>query len=152
MYFIRLFGRIIVLLLTGIIFFLARDQFDVVKDLNFFKEFSVFHILWAVWMVDMILQLMPVRAYVSIGSQKQFIGLFRPIKEKINKQKLKKYLIDTTLSAYKVMAIWLILTSAISILYLTGVIDYAIILIISTVFYVCDLICAYILSGGVMNA
>lgn len=143
-YFVRLIARCIVLLLTGIIFFLAKDQFDVVKDLNFFKEISVFHILWAVWMVDMIMQLMPVRAYISIGSQKQFSGLFRPIKEKINKQSLKKYLVDTTLSAYKVMAIWLILTSTISILYLTGVIDYAVILIISTVFYVCDLICVLI--------
>ena len=36
-------------------------------------------------MVDMIMQLIPVKAHISIGSQKIFASLFRPIKEKISK-------------------------------------------------------------------
>lgn len=143
-YYLRLVGRCAVLLITLLVFFLAREQFEVVKDFNFFKEFSIFHLLWLVWMIDMVLQLIPVKAHISIGSQKQFPGLFRPIKEKVNKQKLKKHLIDTTKSAYKVMAIWLLLTAVITALYLFGIIDYAVVLLISTFFYVCDLICVLI--------
>ena len=92
----------------------------------------------------MILQLIPVRAHISIGSQKLFPSLFRPIKEKINKENLKKHIVDTTKSAYRVMIIWIALNAVISILYLTETIDVATVLMVSVFFYVCDLICVLI--------
>ena len=143
-YFLRLFGRIIVLIVAVLLYAFAKGQFEVVKGFNFFKGFSVFHILWGIWITDMILQLMPVKAHISIGSQKVFRSLFKPIKEKISYKNLKKFILDTTASAYKVMIIWVVLTVIISALYLNGVIDAGVVLLISVFFYVCDLICVLI--------
>ncbi len=116
-YFARLIGRCIVFLLTVILFILGREEFNIVGGWNFFSRFSVLHILWTLWVWDMIMQLIPVKAHISIGSQKQFLSLFKPIKEKINYSNLKKYIVDTTKSAYKVMLIWIALVAVIAFLY-----------------------------------
>ena len=142
-YFLRLIGRIIVFLVV-IILYIFKESFNIANGLDFFKEFSLLHILWCIWMWDMILQLIPVKAHISIGSQKVFPSLFRPIKEKVNKEKLKQYIKDTTASAYKVMVIWVLLTIATSTLYLTGKIDAGMMVVLATFFYVCDLICVLI--------
>jgi len=82
-YFLRLIGRVFVLLIAILIYIFDREKFNIADGLNFFNEFSPLHILWVIWMWDMILQLMPVKAHISIGSQKLFESMFRPIKEKI---------------------------------------------------------------------
>lgn len=143
-YFARLAGRCIVLILTILMAIYERKEFEIIKGYNFFDRFSVFHILWGIWMLDMILQLIPVRAHISIGSQKQFQSLFRPIREKINYKYLKKYIKDTTAAAYKVMIIWVFLNVVIGILYSKDVIDTAAVFLICVFFYVCDLICVLI--------
>ena len=143
-YFLRLVARIIIFIACVLIYFFEKDCFDVVYGLNFFKRFSVFHILWGIWIVDMIMQLIPVKAHISIGSQKVFRSLFKPIKEKISYKNLKKFILDTTASAYKVMIIWVLLNLVIGILYLKGIIDEGVVLLISVFFYVCDLICVLI--------
>ena len=143
-YFLRLFGRIIIFLTAILIYIFAKDEFDTANSGGFFREFSPLHILWIIWMWDMFLQLIPVKAHISIGSQKVFESLFRPIKEKINYKSLKQYIKDTTQAAYKVMVIWLSVTAVISILHLSGVIDTGMMILISTFFYVCDLICVLI--------
>ncbi|MBE7020845.1 MAG: hypothetical protein E7411_05380 [Ruminococcaceae bacterium] len=112
--------------------------------MNFIKGFSPLHILWSVWIYDMVLQLIPVKAHISIGSQKNFRAYFRPIKEKIDAGGLIKYIKNTTYAAYKVMIIWVALTLVISYLYISEAIDTRVMVLISTVFYVCDLICVLI--------
>ena len=98
-YFLRLIGRIIVFLIAIFIYIFDREKFNIANGWIFFNEFSPLHILWIIWMWDMALQLIPVKAHISIGSQKVFESLFRPIKEKINHKNLKKYIKDTTISA-----------------------------------------------------
>ena len=143
-YFLRLGGRCLIFLIAALMYAFCREEFELVKGMNFFKKFSPLHILWGIWLWDMILQLMPVKAHISIGSQKQFLSLFRPIKEKINYQSLKKYILDTTAAAYKVMILWAVLILGISVLYIKGVIDIGILFLIAVAFYVCDLICVLI--------
>ena len=143
-YFLRLIGRVAVLLIAVAIYIFDREKFNIADGLNFFESFSLLHILWGIWMWDMILQLIPVKAHISIGSQKVFESLFRPIKEKINQKNLMKYIKDTTASAYKVMLIWIALTVVVSILHLTGIIDTGMMILLSTFFYVCDLVCVLI--------
>ncbi len=143
-YFLRLAGRILVFTILVFLYFFDKSAFCVALGMRFFSEFSPLHILWALWVYDMILQLMPIKAHISIGSQKIFLSLFRPIKEKINVQNLKKYIKDTTASAYKVMILWIILTIGVSLLYLHDIIDIGIMILISGLFYVCDLICVLI--------
>lgn len=143
-YFLRLFGRCIVLLLAVLMYIFQKSEFDILSGANFFDGFSVLHILWAVWMWDMVLQLIPVKAHISIGSQKVFSSLFRPIKEKINKENLKKYIIDTTMAAYKVMVLWVALVAVLGILYWQSIIGMAEIFLLSVFFYVADLICVLV--------
>ena len=143
-YFLRLTGRIIVLLAAVLLYISDKNSFNVAEGWNFFSRFSLLHLLWGIWLCDMILQLIPVKAHISIGSQKVFESLFKPIKEKINYENLKQYIKDTTASAYKVMVIWIALTVAVSILHLNEVIDTGIMVLMSTFFYVCDLICVLI--------
>lgn len=144
MYFMRLVLRCIIFLLAVLMFVFDKDEFDIVCGWNFFQRFSYLHVLWAIWMWDMVMQLIPVKAHISIGSQKQFFELFRPIKEKINQKNLKKYIIDTTKSAYKVMVLWVVVNTFIGILYFKGIIDVALVFLISVFFYVCDLICVLV--------
>ena len=143
-YFIRLSGRIVIFFVAILVYLFKPSVFDAANDWNFFNEFSLLHLLWLTWMVDMVIQLMPVKAHISIGSQKIFETLFRPVKEKINYKSLKKHIKDTTKAAYKVMVIWVVLTALISTLHLYGIIDTGMMVLISTFFYVCDLICVLI--------
>lgn len=143
-YFMRLAGRVAVFLFAILLYIFRREEYDIADGLNFFDRFSILHILWVIWMIDMVLQLMPVKAHISIGSQKLFETLFRPIKEKINYENLKKYIKDTTLAAYRVMVIWIAVTILISVLHLLGIIDTGLMVLIAVFFYVCDLICVLI--------
>ena len=143
-YFLRFIGRIAVLLVAIILYMTKPSIFDTANDMNFFKSFSPLHLLWALWMCDMFFQLIPIKSHISIGSQKVFASLFRPIKEKVNREILKQYIKDTTNSAYKVMLIWIVLTLVISALYISNIIDTPMMILIATFFYVCDLFCVLI--------
>ena len=143
-YFLRLLGRCVVFLIALWLYVFRKEEFNIAEGFSFFRRFSPLHLLWGIWIWDMILQLLPVRAHISIGSQKVFSAMFKPIKEKINYQNLKKYIQDTSAAAFKVMVIWLLLTLVIGVLYAVRLLDTATVLLISIFFYVCDLICVLI--------
>ena len=134
----------VVLLLCAWTWLRRRDTFSVLEGMNFFRSFTPFHVLWLIWMMDMVLQIFPIRNKVPLGSQKLFQNRFRPIVEKINYQALRDYVVNTTRAAYKVFILWCILIVAIGILYYTGLIDRTVLFMISVLFYVCDLVCVLI--------
>lgn len=140
----RLVGRILILLICAFLCLTFPESFYILEGMNFFKRFSLFHLLWAIWVIDMILQIIPIRNNVPLGSQKLFANRFRPIKDKINYEALRSYMISTTKSAYKVFILWCGLLAVIGILYFTGVIGKIGLFMITVVFYVCDLICVLI--------
>ena len=112
-YFIRLAGRCLTFLIgVGMLIF-TPEEFDILEGGNFFRRFSVLHILWGVWVCDMIEQLVPVKRQVPLGSQKLFAMRFKPILEKVNAQALKQYIVNTTRSAFWVMLLWCALIAAI---------------------------------------
>ncbi len=144
LYFAKLGARISILLASIILFIFTPSQFDIVEGWNFFKKFSVFHILWLVWVIDMITQLIPIKN-IALGSQKLFEKKFRPELDKLfDKEKLKKYIFDTNKAAGKVMALWASFIAAISALKHFKIIDNKHLFLISIAFYVCDLICVLI--------
>ena len=143
-YMMRLVLRCLIFSLWILLFIFHPVEFEILKKWNFFSRFSVFHLLWAVWVADMIMQLVPVKEKVPLGSQKHFRQRFRPIREKINYQALRQYVITTTKAAYKVMLLWIALLTVIGILYYNEIIDDVVLFLISAAFYVCDLICVLI--------
>lgn len=142
--FIRLIFRILILIISILLLIFRKDQFNILNGWNFFKDFSVFTILWIIWIIDMILQIIPIKNKLPLGSQKLFANRFRRVKEYINKDKLKNYILATTKSAYKVLLLWLSLIIIIGILFFTKIIDKNILFLITIIFYVCDLICVLI--------
>lgn len=143
-YMIRLVFRCFVFAACLLTFFLRPGELDILQSGGFFQRFSVFHLLWGVWIADMIMQLVPIKEKVPLGSQKLFRQRFRPIREKINEQALRQYIVSTTKAAYKVMLLWVALLAALGVLHYTGVIGDSILFLISVTFYVCDLICVLI--------
>ncbi len=143
-YIARLIARCFIFLACVMLFIFQREELEILHKGNFFKEFSVLHLLWGVWVLDMIQQLMPVKSHISIGSQKLFKERFRPITDKINYQALRTYVISTTKGAYKVFIIWFALILGIGVFYHMGLLDDAMLFMISVAFYVCDLICVLI--------
>lgn len=140
----RLMGRILVLLICTVLCFTSPERFYILDGMNFFTGLSPFHLLWAIWVMDMILQIIPIKNKVPLGSQKLFANRFRPIRDKINYEALKNYITTTTKAAYKVFILWCMLIAVIGVLYFSGILNKTALFMISVVFYVCDLICVLI--------
>ena len=143
-YFVRLICRGAIFVLCLLLCFIAPQIFTVLEEDHFFTQFSPLHLLWLVWVADMVVQIIPLKNKVALGSQKLFANRFRPIREKINRKALKNYILTTTRAAYKVMLLWIALIALIGVLYYTGVINRIWLFMITVCFYVCDLICVLI--------
>ena len=143
-YILRLVGRCIVLVLCGLCCAFAPEQFDILNGMNFFSRVSPFHVLWIIWVIDMFLQIVPIKNKVPLGSQKLFKNRFRPIREKINVEALRRYTTETAKGAYKVMLLWCALIGVLAVLYFTGCIGKIALFLCAVTFYVCDLICVLI--------
>ena len=143
-YVIRLIARIIIFIAVLISYFLWPSGFLILEGNNFFKTVSPFHLLWMIWIIDMILQIIPVKNKVALGSQKLFANRFRPIREKIHYDLLKNHVVSITKGAYKVFFIWVLFIAVIAGFYYGDILDKKWMFILSVFFYVCDLICVLI--------
>ena len=144
LYFARLIARILIFIICALMAFFCPEEFDILKGMNFFARFSPLHLLWGVWVADMLCQIVPIEKKLSLGSLKLFRQRFRPIREKINTQALRAYIVSTNKAAYKVFLVWCLLGAAIGILYLNGILGRTAMFMFSVAFYVCDLICVLI--------
>ncbi|MCH5344334.1 MAG: hypothetical protein J1E64_09855 [Acetatifactor sp.] len=144
LYIVRLMGRVVLLLLSVLLYVQRPELFAVLEGWSFFESFTVLHILWVIWMIDMFCQLVPIKAKISIGSQKHFRFRFQEVKDRIHYQALKEYIVSTTKRAYKVFLLWVVLIGALGVLYHLKVLGNRELFLISMLFYVCDLICVLI--------
>ena len=143
-YFLRLICRSIIFLLCCGAALFRPESFRILEGMNFFSGLSPFHLLWLLWVIDMIQQIIPIKNKVPLGSQKLWANRFRPITEKINYESLRKYIISTTQAAYKVFIIWCLFIGVIAVLYYAGIISKTGMFLFTAAFYVCDLICVLI--------
>ncbi len=143
-YIARLVGRCVVLAICVWAMFFKPNWFGVIGDGDFLTQFSPLHILWVIWVIDMICQLVPVKKHIPLGSQKLFKERFEPVREKINYKALREHIVSTTKTAYKIFMLWAALIMAIGLLYHFGILSTTHLFMISVLFYVCDLICVLI--------
>lgn len=143
-YIIRLILRCIIFFICCYYVAFRSDVFGILEGTNFFREFSVLHLLWLTWMVDMIQQIIPIKNHLPLGSMKLFANRFRPIREKVNYEALRSYIVTTTKAAYKVFLLWCGLLAIIAAMYYSGVMSKQMLFLISVAFYVCDLICVLV--------
>ena len=142
-YILRLVARIVIFLVCILAYAFDWVRFDVLEGNRFFKRISVLHALWAVWMMDMLFQILPAKN-IALGSQKLFKVRFKPVLHKINVQALKKYIVSTTKAAYKVFILWGLLIAALGIIRHFEIIKDVHLFLICVLFYVCDLICVLV--------
>lgn len=143
-YLARLIGRCFILSVCISLLIFKPETLDILSGVNFFTQFSPLHILWIIWVIDMIHQLVPIKKHIPLGSQKLFKQRFQPIREKINYKALREHIISTTKSAYKIFALWAVLILVLGILYHLEILSASYLFLISIIFYVCDLICVLI--------
>ena len=139
----RFLFRCAVLVATALLYVLAPGQFEVLSGFECFHRPSVFHLLWIIWMVDMVLQLMPSKKYWPLGSQKFLKASFQPLKNymKEHSDGLLEFIYKCHRDTIKIGIVWALLIGGIGALYFTGVIDRNALLLISVLFYVFDLVC-----------
>ena len=125
----RLIIRIIIFLITLGIYLINPSSFEVALSYDFIKEISFLHILWLIWMTDMILQLCKVPKYWPLGSQKFWGHRFIPDIKEIDVKLIKKYMKKNTKECIAVAIVWLLILSIIYVLYFTKIIDYKIVIL-----------------------
>ena len=140
-YILRFVGRVAVLLAAIAVYILHPASFSVLEGMNFFREFSILHLLWALLMLDMALQMIPSRRLIALGSQKQFKKHFQPAARVPDREALRGFVKTSNRSAGVILIIWIALVLILGSLYLLGFLDRGIMVLVSTAFYVCDLIC-----------
>ena len=140
-YILRFVGRVLVLLAAIAVYILHPQSFTVLEGMNFFRKFSILHLLWLLWVIDMVLQMIPSRRFIALGSQKQFGKHFQPAPRTPEPDALRGFIKSSNRSAGVVLVIWFLLVLILGGLYLLGILDRGIMVLISTLFYVCDLIC-----------
>lgn len=91
-YMSRFLARCAILIGAILLFFIDPGQFDIMLGLNFFRGPSLFHLLWAAWMFDMIMQLIPSSGYWPLGSTKYFGSKFVPLTKRINLRHIRQIL------------------------------------------------------------
>ena len=140
----RLAGRCLVLVLCTVLCVTHPDIYGVLNGMSFWEGFSPLHVLWLVWVIDMVFQIVPIKNKIPLGSQKLFANRFKPIRDKINYQSLRGYIVTTTKGAYKVFVLWCLLIAVIGLLYKLHIIGKIGLFMIAVLFYVCDLICVLV--------
>ena len=95
----------------------------------------VFALIWLVFFAEMLMRFFP-SSIESPGCQKIFAKNYRPTEKKTNHPPL-----PPSYSVPLIAVMWILLTFGIGLLYVTGVIDLGIVVLISLCFLICDLVC-----------
>ncbi len=141
MYMGRFVFRCAALVLMTVLLAACPGQFEVLQRGQFLQGPSLLHILWLIWVCDMLMQLIPLnKTLVSLGSQKLFRRHFRPAAEPSVPQ-MRRAMKEADLRAAAVFVIWTAFTSVLGFLRHLKILSDNLLLWISVVFYVCDLIC-----------
>ena len=145
-YIVRLIFRCLILAACILIAIYFPQEMQVLEWWNFFKMLTPLHLLWILWVLDMLWQLIPVKNKIALGSQKLFQFRFIPAEDlkRINYRNLRDYIIRTTKQAYKVMLLWAAAIVFLTLLRYFNIITDTYLFLFTVTFYVCDLICVLI--------
>lgn len=88
----------------------------------------------------MVLQLIPAKGYLPLGSLKQFKEFYKPIKKLLDKNELVKFIKKSWIETLKISVVWILIIAGVGIVRVFNIIGIKEILLISVVFYVLDMI------------
>ncbi len=137
----RLICRIMVLLLATFLYLRYPDTFVVLEPGSFFAVFSLLHVLWLWWIIDVIIKIMIPRGSLALGSAKQSLRYFCPSQRPATPERLRDYLKQENRRALVVFLLWSGVGIVLAILWKIRILGRSELFLISVLFYVCDLIC-----------
>lgn len=120
-------------------YFIRPDFFDLFFKEKIYGQIGLFVVVWAVFMGSMILSMLP-HARITMGSRKLFQINYQPVKSYSRLELLERVRKDNV-SALWVLVIWLFLAALLGILFLQGILAEKELILLTTLFYVSDLIC-----------
>lgn len=145
--------RILVLIAVVLVAFLCPDELKVLEGMNFFRHFSVLHLLWGLWIWYMLEKLLPLKKIKPRGCMKYMESEFSSTEEyeryrngqnpefkDIFQKEKRKY----DKGAWIVLAAWLLVAIAILVLKRCNILGNRELLFGSALFYVGDLVCILI--------
>jgi len=133
--------RIIILVSLTLILMLVPDSISPALPGQFFKRFTLLHLFWGLWMIYMTIKLLPFLKLHNRSENRQFAAFFRPCANMPGKEHIRRLLRKSNLKAIKSAVAWLVLTAFIGIMRRLQVIHERGLVILTGIFYVCDLIC-----------
>jgi hypothetical protein len=139
-YWLRLGFRVAVLVLVTMLCLRRPQAFQILTRFGFFKKRSPLHLLWVIWIADMLCQLIPSRGIVSVGSQKHFARYWLPTGSPVPQQARR----SANRRALVVFLLWTALTVCLGLLHHWGILSNMHLFWITALFYVCDLVCVLI--------
>jgi len=140
----RLAGRCLVLMSALGLYLTGRLNTQPLEGWGFFHSLTAMHLLWGIWLLDMVAQLLPAKKDLALGSKKLFVQYFKPTNIRKNAQALKNYILTTTRMAYKILLLWAMLLAVLGLLHHLDILQDVHLFLVSVLFYVCDLICVLI--------
>lgn len=127
-----------------IFFFYLRDRakFEYYMSKPFWMDFSLIHVIWAVFMLIMIRHLIP-NNKLTMAWQKARENYYRPDSEH-DELELLKFVQTQNIRAWRVMLVWLSFNAIFGVLYLLHFISSSDLLMLSVFYFLCDYICILI--------
>ena len=133
--------RVLVLAVLSAILILYPGSAAVLLPGGFSDGFSPLHLFWGMWVCYLISKLLPWRRLHNRSEFRQFAASFRARVPYPGKEVIRKHVRKANLQALKSAAAWLVLTFFIGLARRLHIIQEKGLLILSGIFYVCDLIC-----------
>lgn len=134
-----LFRILILMALTAVL--LRPGQPEVLMPGGFTAGFSPLHLFWAMWMVYLITKILPWRRLHNRSEFRQFAAAFRARIPFPAREVIRRHVRKANIQAIKSAIAWLILTVVVWIARRMHIIHEKGLLLLSGIFYVCDLIC-----------
>ncbi len=104
-YHIRLTVRTLVFIACVVLYFVYPQFFDPVPGFAFFKSFSVCHLLWLLWVFEILTPLISAKGMISMGALKYAKRVYIP-NGKIDPKRLFVFAKKSTKDSLKVFGVW----------------------------------------------
>jgi len=133
--------RMLVLISLVLVLFLVPGSVSIALPGGFTDSFSPLHLFWAMWIAYLITKLLPWRIFHNRSEFRQFAASFTARIPYPKAEVIKKHVRKANLQALRSAIAWLALTFVIGLMRRLHVIHERGLLILTGIFYVCDLIC-----------
>ena len=119
------------------------EGFTVEQFLDALKtQYSIWwlYVVWAIFMISMMMQMLPTNLRITIGSRKVYMNHYYPV-ENADRLKMYEHMQRQNYGAWKTLLAWLILNGVIGLLYVFEAIGTKELALVTGAYYVGDLVC-----------